>query len=60
MDGIDLVELSKKVKIAAIGPITEKTAEKYGLAVEVTAGKSTNSGLVAAIEEVVGRELSRT
>ena len=54
MDGIDLVELSKKVKIAAIGPITEKTAEKYGLAVEVTAGKSTNSGLVAAIEEVVG------
>ena len=59
MDDIDLEELSKKVHVAAIGPITEKTAEKYGLAVEVTAVRSTNSGLVTAIANAVEKELAR-
>ncbi len=59
MDDVDIAELSKKVKVAAIGPVTEKTAKKYGFAVEVTASRSTNSGLAAAIADAVKNEVAR-
>ncbi|MGI6453446.1 MAG: uroporphyrinogen-III C-methyltransferase [Syntrophomonadaceae bacterium] len=43
--------LSPKTKIACIGPITAKTAEDYGLSVEILAPEYTIDGLVKAILE---------
>jgi uroporphyrinogen III methyltransferase/synthase len=44
------VDLLGRTRVASIGPITSDTARKRGLRVDVTAGKHTIEGLVAAIE----------
>jgi uroporphyrinogen III methyltransferase/synthase len=49
--GADACETLKQVTVAAIGPITQKTALDYGLRVDVTAGVYTVAGLLDALEE---------
>lgn len=48
-------ELSSRVLVASIGPITTDTAKARGLAVAVTATTSTLPGLIDALEVFVGR-----
>ncbi|OEF98072.1 uroporphyrinogen-III C-methyltransferase [Vulcanibacillus modesticaldus] len=47
-----LEELLQGVKLASIGPITSKTAEKLGLQIDITAAEYTIPGLVDAIRRV--------
>jgi uroporphyrinogen III methyltransferase/synthase len=49
--GPEAPELLRGVLLASIGPITTATAEKRGLSVSVTAGESTTSGLIDAVEK---------
>jgi uroporphyrinogen III methyltransferase/synthase len=48
-------EVTARVTIASIGPITTATAEKRGLSVAVTAEVSTTAGLVEAVERHLAR-----
>lgn len=54
LEGIDLKKVLEKVKVACIGPVTAKTAEKLGLHVDIVAKEYTIPGLIEAITEAVG------
>ncbi|MGV1098983.1 uroporphyrinogen-III C-methyltransferase [Thiovibrio sp. JS02] len=55
MLGPDREELLKNVKVATIGPITAKTAEKAGLTVDVKPGTYTIPALVDSILDFYGK-----
>ncbi len=51
--GDNASDFMKDVKIAAIGPITAKTAQEKGLKVDIVAKEYTIDGLVNAVKEVL-------
>lgn len=55
LDGLDLTQALKKVKVACIGPVTAEAAKELGIEVQIVAEEHTIAGLVKAIiEEVRG------